>query len=84
MKKALSLLLTLTLLFTLTAASAAGTNPSSMTDAALTEAKESGEFDGAPGQPGADGISPTITVTDITGGHRITITSTAIPMTIMM
>ncbi len=38
MKKTLSLLLTLTLLFTLTVASAAGTNPSSMTDAALTEA----------------------------------------------
>ena len=85
-------------------------------DAALTEAKESGEFDGpqgpkgdpgetgetgpkgdpgpqgepgkdgadgadgkdgqdgAPGQRGADGVSPTITVTDITGGHRVTIT----------
>lgn len=47
---------------------------------ALTEAKESGEFDGppgkpgAPGQPGDDGISPVVTVTDITGGHRITIT----------
>ena len=30
--------------------------------------------DGNPGQPGADGYSPTITVTDITGGHRLTIT----------
>ena len=30
--------------------------------------------DGDPGQPGADGYSPTITVTDITGGHRLTIT----------
>lgn len=29
---------------------------------------------GQPGQPGSDGVSPTITVTDITGGHRITIT----------
>ena len=29
---------------------------------------------GAPGQNGADGFSPTITVTDITGGHRVTIT----------
>ena len=38
---------------------------------ALTEAKASGEFDGPPGDPG---ISPTVTVTDITGGHRITIT----------
>lgn len=26
------------------------------------------------GTPGADGISPTISVTDITGGHRVTIT----------
>ena len=40
-------------------------------DAALEEAKESGEFDGDPGQ---DGFSPIITVTDITGGHRVTIT----------
>lgn len=38
---------------------------------ALTEAKESGEFDGEPGQ---DGISPEISVTAITGGNRITIT----------
>lgn len=29
---------------------------------------------GAPGDPGTPGISPTVTVTDITGGHRITIT----------
>ena len=29
---------------------------------------------GDPGNPGQDGISPTVTVTDITGGHRITIT----------
>ena len=35
---------------------------------ALAEAKASGEFDGA------DGVSPTVTVTTITGGHQITIT----------
>lgn len=35
---------------------------------ALQAAKESGEFDGA------DGISPTVTVEDIDGGHRVTIT----------
>ncbi len=29
---------------------------------------------GDPGQPGEDGVSPTVTVTDITGGHRVTIT----------
>lgn len=29
---------------------------------------------GEPGQPGSDGVSPTISVTDITGGHRVTIT----------
>lgn len=34
-------------------------------DTALTEAKASGEF---------DGYSPTVTVQDITGGHRVTIT----------
>lgn len=28
----------------------------------------------AQGEPGEDGFSPTITVTDITGGHRVTIT----------
>ena len=30
--------------------------------------------DGSPGAPGQDGVSPTITVTDITCGHRVTIT----------
>lgn len=35
---------------------------------ALAQAKASGEFNGA------DGVSPTISVTTITGGHRITIT----------
>lgn len=29
---------------------------------------------GEPGQPGNDGVSPTISVADITGGHRVTIT----------
>lgn len=29
---------------------------------------------GEPGQPGQDGVSPTITVTAITGGHRVEIT----------
>lgn len=37
-------------------------------DTALEQAKESGEFDGQ------DGVSPTVTVDVITGGHRITIT----------
>ena len=37
-------------------------------NAALAEAKASGEFDGA------DGFSPIVTVTDIDGGHRVTIT----------
>ena len=30
--------------------------------------------DGQDGAPGQDGYSPTVTVTDITGGHRVTIT----------
>lgn len=34
---------------------------------ALEAAKESGEFDGA------DGVSPSVTITSITGGHRVTI-----------
>lgn len=37
-------------------------------DTALAEAKASGEFNGD------DGVSPTVTVQDITGGHRVTIT----------
>ena len=49
---------------------------------ALAEAKASGEFDGRDGDPGApgpkgdpgdDGISPDVSVTEITGGHRVTI-----------
>lgn len=55
-------------------------------DTALAEAKASGEFDGEDGQPGQDGapgakgdpgqdgISPDVSVTAITGGHRVTIT----------
>ena len=39
-------------------------------DTALQEAKDSGEFDGQ------DGYSPTVTVTEITGGHEVTITDT--------
>lgn len=67
----------------LTEAGAALTAIPETIDAALEEAKESGEFDGPQGpagqdgQPGADGYSPTITVTDITGGHRLTITDKA-------
>lgn len=38
---------------------------------ALAQAKESGEFDGAAGK---DGVSPTIAVSAITGGNRLTIT----------
>lgn len=47
---------------------------------ALAQAKESGEFDGPPGEkgdpgsPGEDGFSPIITITAIEGGHRVTIT----------
>ena len=43
--------------------------------------------DGAPGVPGADGapgangFSPTVSVTDITGGHRVTITDASGPHT---
>lgn len=41
---------------------------------------DSGAFDGEDGAPGrdgaagSDGYSPTVTITDITGGHRVTIT----------
>lgn len=50
---------------------------------ALAQAKASGEFDGEDGytpvkgkdyKDGADGVSPTVAVSAITGGHRITIT----------
>lgn len=48
--------------------------------AELRQAAINGDFDGQdgapgqPGQPGEDGFSPIITVTDIEGGHRVTIT----------
>lgn len=48
-----------------------GTAVEAMIQDALTQAKESGEFDG---NPGADGVCPVIGVTAITGGHRITLT----------
>lgn len=40
-------------------------------NSALAQAKASGEFDG---EKGGDGFSPTVTIVDITGGHRIIIT----------
>ena len=40
-------------------------------DNALAEAKASGDFDGPQGDPG---FSPTVSVTTITGGHRVSIT----------
>lgn len=40
----------------------------------LQAAKDSGEFDGPPGEPGTDGISPTVSVEEIDSGHRVTIT----------
>lgn len=49
-------------------------------ETALTEAKESGEFDGPQGPAGPQGpqgesgVSPTVTVTEIIGGHRVVIT----------
>ena len=58
-------------------------------NSALAQAKASGEFDGKdgytpikgkdyfdgqPGVPGENGVSPTVAVTTISGGHRITIT----------
>lgn len=42
--------------------------------AALQEAKESGDFKGEPGNDGEDGFSPVVTVTAISGGHRVSIT----------
>lgn len=43
-----------------------------------TPVKGKDYFDGQPGQPGADGkdgITPVVAVSDITGGHRVTITT---------
>lgn len=46
-------------------------------DNALTVAKESGEFDGKDGADGQDGFSPIVQITDIAGGHRVTITDSS-------
>ena len=43
-------------------------------ESALIEAKESGEFDGPPGEKGDAGTSPTVEVIEISGGHRVIIT----------
>ena len=42
-------------------------------DTALAEAKASGEFDGEKGDPGDDGFSPTVAISEITKGHRVTV-----------
>ena len=47
--------------------------------AAVTAAVESGDFTGPQGATGADGVSPAVTITSITGGHRVTITDRAHP-----
>lgn len=52
-------------------AQAVADNIDTIVSESLDEAKESGEFDGPPGDPG---FSPAVIVTDITGGHRVTIT----------
>ena len=44
---------------------------------ALAQAKNSGAFDGADGEDGKDGTSPVVSVSNITGGHRITIKDAA-------
>lgn len=49
---------------------------------ALEEARDSGDFDGPRGPAGAngtDGVSPTVTIEAITGGHRVTITDASHP-----
>jgi hypothetical protein len=43
-------------------------------ESAMAEAKASGEFDGKDGEDGEDAVSPTIAVSNITGGHKLTIT----------
>ena len=40
----------------------------------MKERADSGEFDGAPGARGDDGVSPEISVEDIDGGHKVTVT----------
>lgn len=39
----------------------------------IQTAAQNGEFDGEDGAAGADGISPTASVSEITGGHKVTI-----------
>ena len=58
------------------AATAANTAAGNANQAAadLRVAAENGDFDGADGQAGADGFSPTATVTQTAGGATITIT----------
>lgn len=36
--------------------------------------KSIGSIKGAPGDPGADGVSPSVSVSEITGGHKVSIT----------
>lgn len=51
-------------------------------EAALADAKASGEFDGPQGPTGPagdDGVSPAVTITTITRGHRVTITDAEHP-----
>lgn len=38
-----------------------------------TPVKGKDYFDGVPGQPGADGVSPTVSVEQIAGGHKVTV-----------
>lgn len=40
----------------------------------VKKSAENGEFDGAPGARGVDGVSPEISVEDIDGGHKVTVT----------
>ena len=46
-------------------------------NSALAQAKADGTFDGKDGTPGTNGVSPKVSVTDFSGGHRITITDAA-------
>lgn len=52
---------------------ATGTKTVDVMDGAPGAAGQDGQ-DGAPGQDGQDGVSPTVSVTSITGGYRITVT----------
>lgn len=44
------------------------------THTAIVTKLNNGEFNGKDGADGKDGVSPTIKITDITGGHRVSIT----------